>query len=511
MLDTNVDLIFDNFSLPLPIAQQSWDEFTHGPGGFVNGLVPVLYSISFLAVVTWFLTVFVVTNVRKSSIFLQGSTVFALMYMIIIVVKTLIVLHTQQSQGFLNGQELILAITGPTWINVIELLVILLLQFNQVQVIMRLFDRQSDKRLVFLAGVTTAIGSQILWSVMKFHSFTDSQEAERLMPALTYLVRIATNVIYATIFTAFLLTKMRTILANRSIWLITVIAFIFVYAPVAFFVADVTSPWAHEFSVVNYVVCVVLPWEWCNSNHLIQKIQEREGVLGRRFYEDELFELDRFGLFVEEDDDHDHDHEEDDGPHNSNVNDRNTILEEGQSKLESLFTSASGQLFELLLSHSPRTTSIISQPDHDRNLLLNLHTDTNHTDDAQDIHQTNSRIAFASQNHTKLPYLKQPTRVKVKRGYSSFKKHFLSVTDKVIAIGFEIPRSGSKSSSYRQTPNFQYEHDSIFDEEFVSPNFANRDRTNRHNHLSNDASQARPNRDVYIYSTKNVVLNPGDD
>ena len=52
--------------------------------------------------------------------------------------------------------------------------------------------------------------------------------------------------------------------------------------------------------MVNYVIGVVIPWEWCNKFNLIMKAKEKEGVLGRRFYEDELYELDRFELFVEE-------------------------------------------------------------------------------------------------------------------------------------------------------------------------------------------------------------------
>ncbi|KAK7678628.1 hypothetical protein QCA50_018351 [Cerrena zonata] len=36
---------------------------------------------------------------------------------------------------------------------------------------------------------------------------------------------------------------------------------------------------------------------------MIMKIKEKEGVLGRKFYEDEMYELDRFELFVEQDTD----------------------------------------------------------------------------------------------------------------------------------------------------------------------------------------------------------------
>lgn len=500
MLNTNVDLILNEFSEPLPIVKQSWEEYTLQSGTFVNGLVPVLYSISFLAVVTWFLTIFVLTTLRKSSIFLQGSTAFALIYMIILVVKSLIVLHGQQRLGYFNGPDLMNQIANTNWINAIDLVVILLLQVNQVQVIMRLFSRQSDKRLIFLAGVSLAIGSQVLWSVMKFHPFPESKEAERIIPALTYLVRIATNIIYATIFTAFLLIKIKTVLANRSIWLITFISFIFIYAPVAFFIAEVTSPWAHEFSVVTYVVCVVLPWEWCNKYHMIQKIQEKEGVLGRKFYEDEMFELDRLGLFVEEEEDEDEeeDHDDDDSHNNNSLTDNeesfdtelgSTDLEVSNSKQEPSSSSISRQLTQGTGASFSRLAHIAS----------------NSRDHA--VQRTNSHVAFASMTHGKLQSKGPSARSKIYKGYLSFRDSFLNATDKVIAIGFEIPRPGSKSSSRKQTPNFQFERESIFEDEIHKSVFKRPPQEPGSSRPAN-SNATRANRDVFLYSTKNVVISP---
>lgn len=495
MLNTNVDLVLNEFSEPLPIVKQSWEEYTLKSGTFVNGLVPVLYSISFLAVVTWFLTIFVLTTLRKSSVLLQGSTAFALIYMTILVVKSLIILHIQQRNGYFNGPDLIFQITNTNWINAIDLVVILLLQINQVQVIMRLFSRQSDKRLIFLAGVSAAIGSQVLWSVMRFHPFPESKEVERIIPALNYLVRIATNIVYATIFTAFLLIKIKMVLANRSIWLISFISFIFIYAPVAFFIAEVTSPWAHEFSVVTYVVCVVLPWEWCNKYHMIQKIQEKEGVLGRKFYEDELFELDRLGLFVEEEEDDEDDDDGQNSDNNSHENNEDSFATEtGSSDLE-----------ENNSKQMPSSSSLSRQPTQASVTNNSRLTPTIPNNKDSTVHRTNSHIAFASMTHTK-PHLKGPSaRSKIQKGYISFKDRFLNATDKVIAIGFEIPRPGSKSSSRKQTPNFQFERDSIFEEE-IHTNVFRRPTQEPGSSRPTHSNSARANRDVFLYSTKNVVL-----
>ncbi|WPK24889.1 hypothetical protein PUMCH_002188 [Australozyma saopauloensis] len=491
MLNTNVDLILNQFSEPLPIIQKGWEEYTLRPGSFVNGIVPVLYSISFLAVVTWFLTVFVVTNLKKSSLFLQGSTSFALIYMILIVVKSLICLHFQQRNGYFDGQKLMAEMTNTTWLSAIDLVVILFLQINQVQVVMRLFSRQGDKRIIFLVGVSAAIASQVLWSVMKFHPFEESKEVKRILPSLTYLVRIATNIIYATIFTAFTLTKTRTLLANRGIWLITVLSLIFIYAPVAFFVADVTTPWAHEFSVVTYVVCVVLPWEWCNSYQLIQKIQEREGVLGRKFYEDELCELDRLGLFVEEENDDDF------GSHYEvlSVNFDESHDNDGSSNTD------------MDQSTNDKPSDSLS-----RQATINLQTTASKFADkgirkGSAAQHNGSHIAFASLDHLNFRKSGVLTKAKLEGSFSKFKDRFWSATDTVIAYGLELPRPGSRASTFRQTPPSQSGRDSLGEDDHRRIFHLKRIHRKKTNVAATTPNPNRPNRDVFLYTTKNVVIN----
>ena len=64
MLNTNVNLVMNTFADPLPIVRQSWTEYTTNPrrGTFIFSVVPLVYSLSILSVITWFLTIFVITN-----------------------------------------------------------------------------------------------------------------------------------------------------------------------------------------------------------------------------------------------------------------------------------------------------------------------------------------------------------------------------------------------------------------------------------------------------------------
>lgn len=436
MLNTNVNLVMKKMSLPLPIVKESWEEFTLKPnrGVFVYSMVPVIYSISILAVVTWFLTIFVLTNYTiKPSLLLRVSCVMALAYMLATVAKSIAILHDQQRQGFLHGRAVLDNLNAALYLNIIDMVVTLLLQINQVQVVMRLFLRQRDKRLIFYVGVVASISSQTLWAVTKFHDFTTDEEGGKILPAFTYLIRIAMGICYAAIFTAFLLTNIRIIIANRHIWLISALTFVFIYAPVAFFITDVSSTWVFElsevFSVVTYTICVVLPWEWCNKFNQIRKIMEKEGVLGRRFHEDELYELDRFELFVEEEAD----------------------------------TASSAN---------------------------------NDSSESGNAASSNTRV----ESHDKLepePQIAPTTFGRFTNGFNVARDRFLDITDKIIATGLAIPRSVSIGSSFGGQ-NFHFER--------KTPDAL----ANGHSlALEETENTGRNRRDVFVYSTRDVVI--GDD
>lgn len=458
MLNTNVNMIMNTFSQPLPIVKKSWEQYTLRPnlGVFIYSVVPIVYSISISAVVTWFLTIFVITNYTiKPSILLKGLTVMSLIYMLITVIRAIVVLHGQQREGYLHGAALLDHLNGQVYLSVIDMIVVFFLQVNQVQVVMRLFSRQSDKRLIFLVGVLVSVASQTLWSITKFHYFSVNEEVGKIIPAFTYLTRIAMSISYAAMFTAFLLTKSRTLIAHRSIWLLLLLTVVFIYSPVAFFIADVSSAWVYElsevFSVVTYVVCVVIPWEWCNKYNTIRRMKEKEGVLGRRFHEDELYELDRFELFVEEED-----------------SDESNDNEQG---------NAAGAL------NNAHDNSLETNPEN-----LDEGDQAERIDDLLDLEGTHLMRRNVRQ-YQKSAYNRMVS------GISLARDRFLDITDKIIATGLAIPRSvsvGSNSAPH----NFHYDSRGR-DEDF---------RPTRAREATSIDDYGRTDREVFVYSTRDVVI-----
>ncbi|KAK6205474.1 PalH/RIM21-domain-containing protein [Scheffersomyces amazonensis] len=476
MLNTNTGLVIDKFSQPLPIVKESWRDFTrnNARGSFAYSVVSIIYALSVSGVITWFLTIFVLTNYTiRPSIILQASTLLSSVYILVVVIKSIIILHDQQRDGYLHGAKLLDNINANSAVNILDLIVVLLLQINQVQVIMRIFSRQRDKRLTFLVGLVASITSQVIWAVTKFHTFPDNNEAGDILPAFIYLVRIAMGLCYAAIISGFQISKIHYIIANKSIWLISLLTFILIYSPVAFFIADVSNAFVYElseiFSVVTYVICVVIPWEWCNKFNVIMKLKEKEGVLGRRFYEDELYELDRFELFVEEDTDIDE--------QNSNDNDNDDNDNDNS---------------------------------HDHNDNSNENSQDNNNDGDR-------QIEGDSDNNQDTPFTRAK---KVLEALNKTKNAFISITDGIIAAGFAIPRSVSISTSNEAKSRNNHMEEiaaQLSNSRFIQPtNETTATATVSNVETNTTVQQAQPSgtrnrRNVYVYSRKEVVIDFSDE
>lgn len=481
MLDTNVGYIMNKYAQPLPIVLNSWRQWTReaDSGAFAYSVVPVVYSISVLAVVTWFLTIFVLTNYTiKASFLLRASTSLLSVYLLVTVILTVVELNNQQKRGYVHGAELLDYINNNLALSVLDLIVIILLQINQAQVIMRIFSRQLDKRLILLAGIISTLASQVIWALTKFYPF-GSGEAGDILPAFTYLVRIAMGVCYSALITVYIFTKANLIIANKSIWLLTFLTSVLIYSPVAFFIADVSNNWISElseiFSCVTYVICVVIPWEWCNKMNLILKLREKEGLLGRRFHEDEMYELDRYELFMEDAEDSEEESGEEDSEEESGEEGENLDDENGDGDVATV--------------------------DHLNEAGNN---DMDNQQNTESSRRSRKKGKNSSAAHKQEPVLQAPREHKLISLLGKTRLTILNITDAIIATGLAIPRSVSVS-----TPQINVaEGDSVQLENFGGASSSMRNTNSQTN--SNVAGHGRNRRDVFVYARKEVVINLSD-
>lgn len=286
----------------LPDLEQQWAEYSHSSyGDFKYSIYPLIYSLTVSTVMAIFLTIIVFTNhTQRPSWLLRVGSLLASVNLIILMVRAIIFLKDQHNIGISDGEKLLDDLQSNEVFNIIDFIFVLIAQFAQVQIIIRLFSRVKEKRVSFVLGGTLSICAQVIWGVSTFSNFDQTDDSDiSILPAFTYLLRIALATMYSGLIIIYSFGK-RNFIFQRSIILLTVLTFLVINLQIAFFVTDISNIWVSElseiFNTTIYVSVTVIPWEWINRVHALERHEQREGVLGRPVYEDEYKDIARYEI-----------------------------------------------------------------------------------------------------------------------------------------------------------------------------------------------------------------------
>lgn len=286
----------------LPFAQEQWRQFTQTEtGSFKYSVYPLIYSLTVATVICIFMTIIVFTNhTQRPSWLLRVSSFLGSVNLIILFSRGIVELSRQHDLGYASGEELLDELQDDSVFGSIDFVVVLVAQFAQVQVIMRLFNRVKEKRAGFILGGTLLISAQVIWGVSSFSNFDQTVDSDiSILPAFTYLLRIALSMMYCGLIIIYGVGKRRFIF-HKDIVLLTILTFLTINFQFAFFVADIADLWVSElsevFNTTIYISVTVIPWEWINRLHALERRQQTEGILGRPIYEEEYHDITRYGL-----------------------------------------------------------------------------------------------------------------------------------------------------------------------------------------------------------------------
>lgn len=286
----------------LPYFHSQWKHFTESStGSFKYSVYPMVYVITASTVMTIFLTIIVFTNhTQNPSWLLRLGSLLGSVHLVLTLVQSVVQLGKQHHRGYASGEQLVDYIRSQSSFNIIDFIFVLIIQFAQVQVIIRLFSRVKEKRVSLILGGTFSICAQVIWGVATFSTYDLSRDSDiTILPAFIYLLRIALSTMYSGLIIIYGVGK-RNFVFQRKIIVLTVIVFIAVNAQVAFFITDVSDVWVGElseiFNTAIYVAVTVIPWEWINRVHSLERHVQREGVLGRQVYEDEISDIARYEI-----------------------------------------------------------------------------------------------------------------------------------------------------------------------------------------------------------------------
>lgn len=184
---------------------------------------------------------------------------------------------------------------------------ILTLQLSQVFIVMRIFERNREKRIILLCGIILTITTSVLWVTPQLGTVVRQKPINwDILPVFVYLFRIAIEVLY----TCFIMSH---VLQQRKVWsksiqmiFLTFLTVLSVFLLPGFFLADVTNAWIAEFGEIFTDVCYIsstfLPWEWLERMAVLQRTERAQSVLGRPIFENEQqdFAFAKYSLKVQD-------------------------------------------------------------------------------------------------------------------------------------------------------------------------------------------------------------------
>lgn len=284
------------------VVEQDWQYYiTSGDtmnGSFSYGIYPVVLSFTANFVITVFLTLLTFINIkgkqyRHASRLLKIGSIITSINIVIFVTRALKTLNEfHDKNGVATTQNIMTLFTSDLTFSILDLISVFLLQLCQVMIVIRLFPRDLEKRIVFFLGVSLVLVANILWAIPQFaDSIHDKEQHWEILSPFVYLFRIAVAASYASTIIFYGILKRRFCFASSQMAILTALTALVVLLQPALFLADVSNVWlsgvGELFNTTCYVGSTSIVWEWLERLGLGERKEQAQSILGRPIYEDE--------------------------------------------------------------------------------------------------------------------------------------------------------------------------------------------------------------------------------
>lgn len=282
-------------SVPIPdsrpgvVEKQSdtWKDWLDDGGQFAGSAVPLMYSIGASSATCWLLALIVLGFQRKRPLIYKVSLICSSIYLLIVLILVTDTFKDQFENGYLDAIEIRHALRSNTNLNAVNLAFNTLVYLAQVQTAMSLFNRQKEKRMVLWLGGSLTIISQTIWGISIFHPASVLNS----LPALAYLFQIALGVLYTCCVVYYVITNRQSTL-QPTMLLLTFLAVMAAASPIIFFIVDLANVWIIEWTDAigwaTSMLSIVTVYEWADRVYRSQRHHEKNGVLGKQVFEDEM-------------------------------------------------------------------------------------------------------------------------------------------------------------------------------------------------------------------------------
>lgn len=262
---------------------------------FYGSVIPMAYSLAASTVVAWLLLILLFIAQKKRPWFQKFTTLFVASSLTVFLAQATSMLERQYYAGYYDASELRHAIFGGMPFRVLEVFMTLFVWIAHLQVLLRLFERPKERRVIRVIGAILAICDTVMWSLVNFvvprHSH--NQSIHDIIPVLAYLFQIALSVVYAVAVVLYSIRKRRFAYSRKQQpagLIVAIISLTTITLPLIFFILDLAQYWLTGWSEfirwVSDVAASIVLWEWVDVIEKQEREEQKSGVLGRQIFEE---------------------------------------------------------------------------------------------------------------------------------------------------------------------------------------------------------------------------------
>lgn len=281
-------------------------------GSFAYGIYPVILSLTANFVITVFLTLLTFINIkgkryRHAARLLKFGSMISSINIVIFVTRAMKTLsHEHDEYGVTTTAGIMELFSRSLIFSILDLISFFCLQLCQVMIVIRLFHRNLEKRMVFFLGVLLVLIANILWAIPQLAgSGSGPQGRWEIMAPFVYLFRIAVAASYASTIITYGIMKRRFCFASGQMAILTALTALVVLLQPALFLADVSNVWlsgvGELFNSTCYVGSTSIVWEWLERLDASGRREEAQSILGRPIYEDDQrdYQIAKYALRIQ--------------------------------------------------------------------------------------------------------------------------------------------------------------------------------------------------------------------
>lgn len=263
---------------------------------FYGSVTPIAYTIAASTVTAWMLLIILFLSRKPSPLFQKIAVLITAVSLTVFLAQATDTLETQYNQGYQNAYELRHKIMGGWAFRILQVITCVITWLARLQVVIRLFDVPKINTRLAVVGSTLIFTNATIWACLNFIPPWSLyvRNAKSVLPVFGALCSLLLEVFYLVVVVIYSFSKRKYAYSRTSI-VMAAISWLAMILPMVFIVFDIAHYWIAGWSdfirwTADAAASVVV-WEWTNVIVYQERREQRQSVLGRQVYRDEILDF----------------------------------------------------------------------------------------------------------------------------------------------------------------------------------------------------------------------------